>query len=67
MTMFQNLRRSMRRTDTLKLACEACGHEVALRYDAATQRFGDSATPSDVRRRAICSGCGERQALRIWI
>ncbi len=56
MTMFQNLSRSMRYHDTLKIECE-CGHKAEFSHKDAVQVFGGDATPADIRRRLRCTQC----------
>lgn len=65
--MFQNLRRMLSGGSTLKLSCEACGHEAAWTRAEALQRLGGDATPCDIRRRVACSGCGCCGRVRAWI
>jgi hypothetical protein len=67
MTMFQNLRRMMGGAATLKISCEACGHEATWTSAEAFQRLGGDATPRDCRRRLACSGCGHRGRAHVWI
>ena len=67
MTMFQNLRRMMSGAATLKISCEACGHEATWTCAQAFQRLGGDATPLDCRRLLACSACGRRGRAHVWI
>ena len=67
MTMFQNLSRMLARAATLKIACEACGHEANWTAAQAYQRLGPDAIPFDIRRRLICQSCGCKGRSRVWI
>jgi hypothetical protein len=53
--------------DSLKLKCEACGHQAEFMRAAAWKMFGMGATPHSIRRRAKCILCGERNLVAIWI
>jgi hypothetical protein len=67
MTMFQNLRRMMGGAATLKISCEACGHEATWTCAQAFKRLGGDATPLDCRRQLACSACGRRGRAHVWI
>lgn len=67
MTMFQNLHRMMSGAATLKLACDGCGHEATWTTRQAIDRLGGDATPADIRRRLVCSDCGQAGRVRVWI
>ena len=68
MTMFQNLHRVMRSPDqTLKLACEACGHTTVLGRDDAIAIYGPDAGPFLIRRASRCGVCGERADIQVRI
>ena len=68
MTMFQNLHRTLRSSDqTLKLACESCGHSAALTRDDAIAAYGPDADPPKIRRASRCGVCGERADNQVWI
>lgn len=67
MTMFQNLHRMLANAHTLKIACEACGHEATWTSAQAVQRLGPDAMPFDIRRRLVCSCCGRAGRSKVWI
>lgn len=67
MQMFQNLHRTMKPSDRLKIQCEACAHLASLSHDEAVARCGPDATPMDIRRRAQCKVCGAEGRARAWI
>lgn len=67
MMMFQTLHRMMGGSETLKMACEECGHEAAWTSAQAKERLGPDATPMDVRHRLVCSSCGVGGRVRVWI
>jgi hypothetical protein len=67
MTMFQNLHRSMGPADTLEIVCEGCGRRASWRQAEAFRKLGSDATPADIRRRLVCTGCGQRGGARVWI
>jgi len=67
MAMYESLARVMQPNDTLKLACDACGHRAALGRKEAFARFGADATPYTIRRRARCAACGERHRVSVSI
>lgn len=67
MTMFQNLRRSMRPYDTLKIECETCAHRVRLTPAQARASFGADATPMSIRNQSACPNCGAGQPMKVWI
>jgi hypothetical protein len=67
MTMFQNLRRMMGGAATLKITCEACGHEATWTGALAFKQLGGDATPLDCRRRLACAECGARGRAHVWI
>lgn len=67
MQMFQNLRRTMKPGDRLKIQCEACDHRATLTQDDAVSRCGPDATPMEIRRRAQCRSCGAGGRARVWI
>jgi ribosomal protein S27E len=54
MTMFQNLRRMMSGAATLKITCEACGHEATWTGAQAFQRLA-------------CALCGAWGRAHVWI
>lgn len=64
--MFQNLHRTMRPYQLLKVQC-ACQHRAVFNRAQAAATFGPDATPMDIRDRATCSACGARGQARIWI
>ena len=66
-TMFQTLHRVMKPTDRLKLQCGACRRRAELSQAEAFQTFGPDAAPYDIKRRAVCSGCGARDRAAVWI
>lgn len=55
--MFENLTRTMRPDHTLKLRCDACGHQAAFDRDTAFKLFGPDASPFEIRRRGKCRDC----------
>jgi hypothetical protein len=65
--MFQNLHRMMAGAATLKITCEACGHEAAWTQAQAFRLLGPDATPFDIRRRLACSACGRTGRVHVWI
>ena len=65
--MFQTLHRVMNPTDRLKIECGACHRRVALTQAEAFDRFGPDAAPFDIKRRAVCAGCGARDRAAVWI
>jgi hypothetical protein len=65
--MFQNLHRSLRRDQTLKIACEGCDHQTIWTASEAFARLGPDATPFEIRRRLGCSACGHKGRARFWI
>jgi hypothetical protein len=67
MTMFQNLHRMMNGAQTLKIECEGCQRRATWSRDEAFRRLGPDATPSDIRRRLVCGGCGTAGWVRVWI
>jgi hypothetical protein len=67
MTMFQTLRRRMGGSETLKITCEACGHEVTWTQAHAFRVLGPDATPFEIRRRLACSACGRTGRVHVWI
>lgn len=67
MTMFQTLHRMMGGAATLKIACEACGHQATWTSDQAIGRLGPDAIPVDIRRRLKCGSCGVVGRSRVWI
>lgn len=67
MTMFQNLHRMLSGAATLKMACGGCGREATWTARQALDRLGGDATPADLRRRLVCSGCGKSGGARVWI
>ena len=67
MTMFQTLHRMMANAATLKIACEACGHEATWTSAQAFKRLGPDAAPFDIRRRLVCSACGRAGRAKVWI
>jgi hypothetical protein len=64
--MFQNLRRMLAQSATLKIECEASGRRTAWTQGEAFKRLGPDATPFDIRRRLVCGGCGTAGWARIW-
>lgn len=67
MQMFQNLHRTMKPADRLKIQCEGCDHLASLTRAEAAARCGSDATPMDIRRRAHCGRCGAAGQARVWI
>jgi hypothetical protein len=67
MTMFQNLERSLRQGQTLKLECEACGHSAAWPQREAIAKLGPDAAPYEIRRKVRCGRCGDGARVRVWI
>lgn len=67
MTMFQNLRRSLPAHRQLGIACDRCGREARWSFSEAVRRLGADASPSEIRRRLVCGGCGTREAVRLWV
>lgn len=65
--MFQNLRRMMVESATLKIECEGCHRRTAWTQDEAFKRLGPDATPYEIRRRLVCGGCGVAGWARVWI
>jgi hypothetical protein len=67
--MFQNLRRCMSETDTLKLRCcrTGCGHVGEWNREQAFFIFGPDAAPYDISKRSRCGQCGERNAIHVYI
>lgn len=65
--MFQNLHRTMKASDQLKIRCEACAHLATWSLEEAKARCGPDATPMDIRRRAKCRGCGAEGRVAVWI
>jgi len=67
MGMYETLSKVMSPSDTLKLACEACGHRAELPRAQAFKRFRADATPFTIRRRSKCAACGERQRIQVSV
>jgi hypothetical protein len=67
MALFENLHRSLRPDQTLKIRCEACDHLATLTAAQARAGCGPDATPMDIRRRAKCKSCGAEGRARVWI
>lgn len=67
MQMFQNLHRTMKGADTLKIQCVPCDHLATWVQREASARCGPDATPMDIRDRARCTACGARGQVRVWI
>jgi hypothetical protein len=67
MTMFQNLRRVMGEASTLKLECEACGHEARWTRSQAFARLDPDASPYEIRTRLRCESCGARGQTQVRI
>ena len=65
MQMFQTIPRTMPRHGHLLVACGRCGHRRHYDYTSAARTFGPDATPPDVRRRLVCSKCGERKVFKV--
>lgn len=65
--MFQTLHRTMGPQETLKLQCDGCDRRTTWTYAQAVAHCGPDATPSDIRRRLKCQGCGAEARARIWI
>jgi len=66
MTMFETLGRVMPAETTLKIEC-GCSRRTTWTRDAAIQRFGQGATPYDIRKRLRCTGCGRSGRATVWI
>lgn len=65
--MFQILGNSLASpTDTLKIRCSACGHEVAWSARRAIATFGAHAAPFDLTSKLVCSRCNQRR-VTAWI
>lgn len=67
MTMFQNLHRSMRPYDSLKLTCEVCERQVRFSEAQARACFGAEATPQSIRKLSRCPNCGAEGRMKVWI
>lgn len=67
MTMFQNLHRMMTGAATLKIECEACGHQATWSSSQAFRRLGPDAIPVDIRRRLKCGACDRVGQSKVWI
>lgn len=65
MAMYENLGRTMKPYQALKIACDDCSHQVTWSYADAIDRLGPHASPSEIRARLVCSLCGG--PARIWI
>ncbi len=66
--MFETLQKVMSNAaDTLKLHCEVCGHGADMTRERSFSKFGPDASPLEIRRRVICSGCGARGQTKVWI
>ena len=65
MTMFQNLRRMMRESQTLKIHCLACDHGAEWTQAEAFAWLGPDVTPFEIREKLVCRLCGGRA--RVWI
>lgn len=65
--MFQNLGNTLgRQSDTLKIRCDACRHEVAWSAKMAIRVFGSGAGRYDITHRLRCTRCDKKQ-VSIWI
>jgi ribosomal protein S14 len=53
--------------DRLRIECKRCGRVVEYGRREAWATWGMNATPHAIRRRARCSGCGERALLSVTI
>ena len=67
MQMFQNLHRTMKGVDTLKIECVPCKHLATWGHAEASARCGPDATPMDIRVRARCTACDVKGQVRVWI
>jgi hypothetical protein len=67
MQMFQNLERSMKPGETLKVLCEPCGRRTTWTRTEAIKHCGPDATPADLRWRLTCGGCGVSGRAKVWI
>jgi hypothetical protein len=67
MQMFQNLFRTMKGSDQLKVHCEPCRRLISWTYAEAVAHCGPDATPMDVRARVRCTACGRRGQAQVWI
>lgn len=67
MTMFQNLHRTLKPDDTLKLKCGRCGHQREWPANDAMRIYGGDAAPYDIDRVSKCGSCGEKRRISIWI
>jgi ribosomal protein S27E len=65
--MYETLGKLMSASQTLKLKCEACGHQAEWPRADAFKRFGMNASAFMIRRRSKCAGCGEGQRIAVWI
>ena len=67
MALFENLLRTLRPDQTLKLECGHCRHRVEWSRHEAIERLGPGATPASIRRRVCCGHCGETGDVDVWI
>jgi hypothetical protein len=52
---------------TLKLRCDACGHQDVWDREKAIAMFGGDASPYLVRHRLVCGACFARGRSEVWI
>lgn len=67
MAMFEILGKVMTRDDRLVLSCHACGHRAEWPRARAVAAFGEFAPPWQVRDRARCGACGERERVTVTL
>ncbi len=65
--MFEALGREMGPRDLLRLSCHACGHRAEWPRARAVAAFGEFAPPWQVRDRARCGACGERERVTVTL
>lgn len=66
--MFQTVGRTMQPGEHMHIRCLTCGHQVALSRTQAIEKFGERATPAQVRSKLVCGEprCGSRK-VTVWI
>lgn len=67
MRMFETLGRTMGPNDRLRLHCLVCGHAASWTRAEAVAAFGAFAPPWQVRERARCGRCGERDRVKVTV
>ena len=63
--MFQNLRRMMPGSETLKIRCEVCDHAAEWTSEEAFRWLGPDASPFEIRQKLVCRLC--RGRAHVWI